>query len=165
MSALVLLLSACSSGSDSSSVAAGPGTPVPTTRPINLPPVVTQPDQAAPLATAEPDQTENAASPALPTLEPEATVEPPVEPTAEPTAQPTVEPTSEPTVAPVATTDPAAASTVPATEATSAPVPAPQGSTISLGDFDVVNLVTGATQNIAELSPSGPTMLWFWAPH
>ena len=42
---------------------------------------------------------------------------------------------------------------------------APNGAVVNLGDFEVVNLISGAMQNIGELNPSGPTVLWFWAPH
>ena len=96
---------------------------------------------------------------ALPaTLEPE-TAE------AEPSAtEVPVAPTATSAPAPSATAAPAAAST-PGVEETVAPVAPAGGSIVALGDFEVVNLITGSTQNIAELSPSGPTMLWFWAPH
>lgn len=70
---------------------------------------------------------------------------------ATPLPQPTPTTPSVPTVTPV-----------PAPTETPAP---PAGVTISLPSVDVVDLHTGATQNLAEYSTSGPLLMWFWAPH
>ena len=50
------------------------------------------------------------------------------------------------------TTDPAVADTVAAV-----PIVLPSAQTIDLN--------TGQTQELAELGVSGPTLVWFWAPH
>ena len=186
----LLLLSACS-GTDSSSVASGPGDPVATTPPLAIPPVLRQsgaavvpttapalpPATNAPevAATAVPDVDEAATvAPATAVPEddaetPDAAATPvPESATAVPdTAAPAA--TTAPTAAPAASSVPAATA-APTTAPTVAPAPTsapaqPAGATIALGDFEVVNLTTGANQNIAQLAPSGPTMLWFWAPH
>ena len=101
---------------------------------------------------------------ALPTTPPAAPTEAPVatEPASGDAEQ--VEPTAAPTQAPAEPT--AVPTEVPPPEPTATPEPpAPSGAVINLGDFDVVNLATGATENIANLAPSGATLLWFWAPH
>jgi|GEM_PF-3455767 len=190
--AVLLLAAACASGPDGSSVASGDGE-IATTAPLAVPPNLQAGGQGAPAAvatTAPATPPTVAAVEAAPTVAPAAAE--PAEVVDEPTAvaleeatavpEPEPDPTAVPQAEPEATAVPAtaipqpAATAVPATavpqaaepaaEPTVEPAPAPaSGTTIVLGDYDVVNLNTGATQNIGELSPTGKTMLWFWAPH
>ena len=158
-----------------------------TTPPLAVPPVLRQAPETGADVLGQ-SQTAIPAMPAaaLPTSEPAGEQTPfpsaaPVElalPTTASTTAPQAATAEPPTPVPVAATDtqstaegtqPAEAGTQSAPATTSAATP-PQaavsgGGQIDLGDFDVVNLVTGENQNIAELAPSGPAMLWFWAPH
>jgi len=177
-----MLFGASCSGSEADQVATGPdGRPLVTTAPLTVPP---RPDPSAttgPVDTPSPTAADAPWSSADPTAPPTLLPTAPPDPTPavstdpSPGESPAAGATSPPVAtAPAATPDPnspaadeTSTADTPTTEATTRdPVEPLVGAdgVIGLGDFDVVNLVTGATQNIAELAPSGPTMLWFWTP-
>lgn len=181
--AVLLLGAGCSSGGDQ--VATGPdGRPLVTTPPLTVPPDL---DPSATTGPVEmPSATATAAAPTPPTATAKAPTAAgassptPEAPAAEEDGTAVPEPTTLPVVTalPSTTDDSATANATPPdgntpadvseTETAETPSPpeplvGPDG-VIRLGDFDVVNLITGATQNIAELAPAGPTLLWFWTP-
>ena len=150
--ALTLFAGACGSG-ETAQVAeivatanAPAATAIATTAPLQAAPAAAPEADAAP-ASEEVDQTTTAA--------PEATTAP-----AASVAEPTSAPQSQPTpIPPTAVPAPTAAPPAP-TE-----TPAPQAVTIGLPDVNVVNLLSRQTSSLAAYSPTGPTLLWFWAPH
>lgn len=83
-----------------------------------------------------------------------------VEPAAEATtaAEPTAPDPTEPS--PTATAEP-----LPTATPEPAPTAAPAGVVIGLPSVPVIDLATGAEVNLNAISPAGPALLWFWAPH
>lgn len=78
-----------------------------------------------------------------------------------------VEPAAEATTAAEPTEPPATATAEPLPTATPEPAPtaAPAGVVIGLPSVPVIDLATGAEVNLNAISPAGPALLWFWAPH
>lgn len=163
------LIAASCGGSESTTIAAADAslavepapTEVPTTAPLTAPTGPTA-DESLTQPTTIPD-----AATAVPDTEPE---EPAPTPTGQALEQepeaPAESPTADPTPLPAATgPTPLPATTVPQPTATATPAPAPITAVIGLPDVTVVNLLTGQEASLSSYSPSGPTLLWFWAPH